>query len=114
MHLPVTIKEIQAGYLNSSYLKDIYLYLAQNKLPSCKAAVKKVEVLAEKYVLLDLLLFKIVSTPDKEWAVLAIPETCADSITALYHSSLCAGHQGVIKTYLTISNKFFILNPIHC
>ena len=26
-HLPVKIKEIQAGYLNSPYFKDIYLYL---------------------------------------------------------------------------------------
>ena len=26
-HLPVEIKEIQAGYLNSSHYKDIYLYL---------------------------------------------------------------------------------------
>ena len=46
-------------------------------------------------------------TPDKEAAVLAILETCANSIIALYHSSLFAGHQGVIKTYLTISDKFF-------
>ena len=38
--------------------------------------------------------------------VLAIPKTCVDSIIALYHSSLFAGHQGVIKTYVTISNKF--------
>ena len=29
-HLPLTIKEIQAGYLSSLYFKDIYLYLAQN------------------------------------------------------------------------------------
>ena len=39
MHLPVTIKEIQAGYLLSPYLKDIYLYLAQNKMPSTKTAI---------------------------------------------------------------------------
>ena len=52
-------------------------------------------------------------TPDKEVAMLPIPETCADSIIALYHSSLSAGHQGVIKTYLTISDKFFIPNVIH-
>ena len=32
-HLPVNVKEIQAGYLICSYSKDIYLYLAQNKLP---------------------------------------------------------------------------------
>ena len=103
------IKEIQAGYLNSSYFKDIYLYLAQNKLPSSKAGIRKVEALAEKYILLDSLLFKIVSAPDKEMALLAIPETCADNIIALYHSSLFAGHQGVIKTYLTVSNEFLYL-----
>ena len=113
MHLSVMIKEIQAGYLDSLYFRDIYLYLAQNKLPSSKVAIKKVEALAEKYVLLDSLLFKIVSTPDKELVVLAIPEMWADSIIALCHSCLFVGHQGVIKTYLTISGKFFIPNLIH-
>ena len=48
------------------------------------------------------------STPEKEMA--AIPETCVDNIISLYHSSLFVGHQGVIKTYLTISDKFFIPN----
>ena len=32
-HLPLTIKEIQAGYLTSLYFKDIYKYLTQNTLP---------------------------------------------------------------------------------
>ena len=31
---PLTIKEIQAGYLTSPYFKDLYLFLSQNKLPS--------------------------------------------------------------------------------
>ena len=49
-HLPVMIREIQAGYLvsSSSYFKDIYSYLVQNKLPSNKMAIKKIEALAEK------------------------------------------------------------------
>ena len=38
---------------------------------------------------------------------------CMDKIITLYHKSLFAGHQGVIKTYLTISDKFFIPNLIH-
>ena len=46
-------------------------------------------------------------------AVLTVPEICSDKIITLYHSSLFAGHQGVIKTYLTIINKFFIPNLIH-
>ena len=107
------IKEIQAGYLSISYFKDIFLYLAQNKLPSFKAVIRKVEVLGEKYILLDSLLFKIVATADKEMVVLATPEMYTDNIIALYHSSLFVGHQGVINTYLTVSNKFFIPNLIH-
>ena len=110
-HLPIEIKEIQAGYLHSPYFKDLYLYLSQNKLPSSKVAIRKLETLAEKYVLLDSLLFKIPS--EKETAVLAVPETCADKIITLYHNSLFAGHQWVIKTYLTISDKFFIPKLIH-
>ena len=55
----------------------------------------------------------MVTTPEKEMALLTIPEVCAGKIIILYHSSLFAGHQRVIKTYLTIINKFFILNLIH-
>ena len=110
-HLPVEIKGIQAGYLHSPYYKDIYQSLSQNMLLSSKSAIKKLEALSEKYVLLDSLLFRIY--PEKETAVLAIPEMCADKIITLYHKSLFAEHQGVIKTYLTISDKFFIPNLIH-
>ena len=110
-HLPIKIKEIQAGYLHSSYFKDLYQYLLQNKLPHSKPAIKKLEALSERYVLLDSLLFRI--NPEKETAVLAIPEECVDKIITLYHKSLFAGHPEVIKTYLTISDKFFIPNLIH-
>ena len=103
-HLPVKIKEIQAGYLHSPYFKDLYQYLSQNKLPHSKLAIKKLEALSEKYILLDSLLFRI--NPEKETAVLAIPEECVDKIITLYHKCLFAGHQGVIKMYLTISYKF--------
>ena len=111
--LPLTINEIQAGYLNTLYFKDIYQYLAQHRLPSKKAAIKKVEILAEKYILLDSLLFKLTTIPGKETALLAIPEMCTDKIITLYHSNLFAGHQGVIKTYLTINDRFFIPNLMH-
>ena len=65
-------------------------------------------MLAKKYISLDSLLFKIVSAPYKETAVLAIPEICADKSITQYHSGVYVGHQGIIKTYLTISNKFFV------
>ena len=112
-HLSLTIKEVHAGYLNSLYFKDIYQYLAQNILQGKKASIKRMEILVEKYILLDSLLFKLTIIPGKETAFLATPETCADKIITLYHSNLFAGHQGVIKTYLTISDRFFIPNLMH-
>ena len=63
--------------------------------------------------MLDSLLFKLTTVPGKESAVLAIPEICADKIITLYHSNLFAGHQGVIKTYLTMSDRFYIPNLMH-
>ena len=110
-HLLLTIKEIQAGYLYSPYFKDLYLYLSQNKLPSSKGAICKKEILAERYVLLDSLLFTL--NIEKEKAVLAIPEVCVDQMIALYHSCLFTGHQGVIKAYLTMLDMFFIPYLMH-
>ena len=112
-HLLVAIKEIQAGYLTRPFFRDIYLYLAQIKLPSTKMAIQRVEALTEKHILLNALLFRIITTPEKETALLAIPENCADKIITLYHASLFAAHQDVIKTYLTINNKSFIPNMMH-
>ena len=121
-HLPIIIKEIQASYLTSPYFKDLYRYLAQNKLLSKRSAIHKVETLAERYILLNSLLFKLVTNsllfklvtmPDKETALLAIPKICADKIITFYHTSLFAGHQDMIKTYLTINDKFFIPDLMH-
>ena len=101
-HLPVKIKEIQVGYLNIPYFKDLYYIY-----------IHKVEVLVERYTLLDSFLFKLITIPEKEIALLAIPEMCTDKIITLFHSSLFAGHQGVIKAYLTIAEKFFIPYLMH-
>ena len=51
--------------------------------------------------------------PDKESAVLAIPEVCIDKIMYYTTQSLFMGHQGVVKTYLTMRDKFFIPNLMH-
>ena len=63
--------------------------------------------------MLGSLLFKLITTPEKETALLAIPEVCRDKIITLYHSSLFVGHQGVIKTYPMMADKFFIPDLVH-
>ena len=92
-HLPIMVKEIQTEYVTNYIFKDLYLYLAQNKLPSQKSAICKVEELVETFILLDSLLFKLVTMTEKEATLLAIPEISADKIITLYHSSLFPGHQ---------------------
>ena len=92
---------------------NLYLYLAQNKLPSKRSAIRKVEILAERFIMLDSLLFKLVTTPERETALLAVLEIWQDKIITLYQTSLFAGHQGVIKTYLTINDKLFIPGLMH-
>ena len=63
--------------------------------------------------MLDSLLFKLTTIPGKETALLAVPEVCGNKIITLYHSNLFAGHQGVIKMYLMISNRYYIPNLMH-
>ena len=70
-------------------------------------------MLVERYILLDFLLFKIITIPEKETSLLAISEVFVDKIITLYHFSLFADHQGIIKHILTISEKFFIPGLIH-
>ena len=82
-------------------------------MPHKRHARHKVEALAESFILLDSPLFKLVTISNKEKTLLAIPENCVDKIIEVYHSSLFMGHQGIIKTYLTISDKFFIPHLMH-
>ena len=56
-------------------------------------AIKKLEALSERYILLDSLLFRIF--PDKETAVLAIQEACADKIiTPIPQKPICRSPRG--------------------
>ena len=71
----------------------------------------KFETLTERYILLDSLLFRLNTSPDKEKALLAIPEICTDQIITLYHSSLFAGHQGVIKNICNHSGQILYSWP---
>ena len=105
-HWPLTIKEIQAGYLTSPFFKDLYRYLAQNILLHERHVRHKVETLAESFILLDSLLFKLVTIPDKEKGTFGNTRNmCRQNYRTLPHK--------LIKTYLTISNKFFIPNLMH-
>ena len=75
-HLSVTVKEIQAGYLNSLYFKEIYLYLAHNELPSSKVGIHIIRLITIQ---------NNYNTRQRNSSV-RYTETCVDSIINLYHS----------------------------
>ena len=64
--------------MTSPYFKDIYIKIRE----------QKVEIHAERYILLDYLLLKLVTEPGKESTVLAVHEKCVDVIATLYHESI--------------------------
>ena len=113
-HLPVEIKGIQVEYLFSPYFRDLYLYLLQNKLLSSKSVIRKLEILAEKYVLLDSLLFRI--SPGKRDSSFSNTRNMhRQNYNPISQKKVyLQATKEVIKTYLTISDKFFIPNLIHC
>ena len=57
-HLPVEVKEIQAGYLHTPYFKDIYQYLLQNKLSSYQISHKEIRGIIRKICIVRLLIIQ--------------------------------------------------------
>ena len=83
-------------------------------MSNTKAAIRKEETIAERYILFDSLLFKVMTTPEKETALLAIPDIFVDKIISLCYSSfIFEADKSVIKTYFTRGDIFFIPGLIH-
>ena len=96
------------------HFKDIYSYIARDKLPGKQQIQRRVLGESANYVVMNKLLFMLEKLKEgKEWQyypLLVIPEKFEVNIFHMYHKSLFACHQGLWKTFLTIRNKFFISN----
>ena len=112
IHLPLTLRDLQAAYLQSPQFRGIYIYLAQNRMPKSRKDAKRIAIASQDYMLLDSLLFKIVPDKirDEPNCVLCIPTSKVDILLDAYHSSLVGGHAGITKCYLTISKCFYCPN----
>ena len=101
-------------YDRSVHFKDIYSYIAWDKLSGSQQIQRRVLSKSANYIVANKLLFKLEKLKEgKEWyyhPVLVIPEKLEANIFHMYHNSLFACHQGLWKTFLTIRNKFFVSN----
>ena len=105
---PDTLKDLEAAYVQSAYFKDLYEYVRYNKLPTNLRKAHQVQVEANNYFLLGILLFKLHPSKTGEIVpVLCVPPSKMDMVLDHYHSSLLGGHQGMNKTLRTLQERFF-------
>ena len=101
-------------YDRSVRFKDIYAYIARDKLPGNQQIQKRVLGEACNFVIANKLLFKLDRVKEgKNWKIiplLVILEKFEMNLFHMYHNSLFACHQGLWKTFLTMRDKFFISN----
>ena len=110
-NLCVDLRDPKAAYLTSPHIRDIYLYLLQNRMPLGKGAAKRLDQNARNYLILDGLLFKILDNGEGNLDTgLCIPTSKVHILLNAYHSSILGGHTGITKCYHTISQRFYCPN----
>ena len=109
-------KELIEAYAQSVRFRDIYAYIAFNKLPGNINHQKKVAGEAMNYVVVNDLLFQIARFREgHEWVYylpLVVPDKFEANIINMYHNSLLAMHQGPYKTFLTMRKYFYFPNML--
>ena len=83
-------------------------------MPVSKGENERLEPIFQNYMLLDTLLFRVIKDHSEEYTtLLCIPASKVCMLLSHYQSSFVAGHAGVPKCYMTISQRFYSLNLAH-
>jgi hypothetical protein len=106
-HLPYPKREIAKLQASCTNFKEIYAYIAEGLLPATKQACKRVLAQAEDFIILDSVLFRLTKKDDDFQLKLAVPQVIVPYILSLYHDSLIACHQGIVKVAATIKQRFY-------
>ena len=108
-HLPVDARELLNAQKESPHFKEIYQYLNKGTLPVAFRNQKKIINMAENFVLIKNILFKLQVNKKKDDCKIAlcIPDEYCLAIIEMYHGSLL-GHLGITKTFQTIRQKYYI------
>ena len=111
--VPLSVKEIIPEQKRSPFFKDIYKYIRTGRIPVDFSGKAKIELIrdASNYVIIENVLFRIPIETNQTYdsdLKLCIPEVNIPHLLYYYHDSLLAGHQGVNRTYKTITQKFYV------
>lgn len=112
-NLPFDAKELRMQQATCPFFKPIFDFLAHDILPQDAKTARSIRNRAEEYILCDGLLFRLTLHKKHKSRVvlqLVIPDTMIEKILCKYHDDLLSCHQGVMRTYLTIRQHFFMRN----
>ena len=89
MHLPCSLRDMQAAYMQSPHFCDIYNVLLFNKYPKTKKAIEKLrQAMLSQYIIQGGLLNNF----GEQEPILCVPPSKIDIFLDQYHTSLLGGH----------------------
>ena len=112
MHLPCSLKDMQAAYMQSPHFCDIYNVLMFNKYPKSRKTVEKLQqVMMGQYMVQGGLLYIYLKNNFGEHEpILCVPPSKIDVFLDQYHTSLLGGHSGITKCYQTLKQRIYCPN----
>ena len=112
VHLPCSLKDMQAAYMQSSHFCDIYNVLMFNRYPKCKRAVEKLQqaMLSQYMVQGGLLYIYLKNNFGEHEPILCVPPSKIDVFLDQYHTSLLGGYSGITKCYQTLKQRIYCPN----
>ena len=112
MHLPCSLKDMQATYMQSPHFCDIYNAIMFNKYPKHRKAIEKLhQAMLNQYVVQGGLLYIYMKNNfGEQEPVLCVPLSKIDIFLDQYHTSLLGGHSGITKCYQTLRQRIYCPN----
>ena len=112
MHLPCSLKDMQAAYMQSPHFCDIYNVLMFNKYPKSRKTVEKLQqAMMGRYMVQGGLLYIYLKNNFGEHEpILCVPPSKIDVFLDQYHTSLLGGHSGITKCYQTLKQRIYCPN----
>ena len=112
MHLPCSLKDMQATYMQSPHFCDIYNAIMFNKYPKHRKVIEKLhQAMLSQYVIQGGLLYIYMKNNfGEQEPVLCVPPSKIDIFLDQCHTSLLGGHSGITKCYQTLRQRIYCPN----
>ena len=112
MHLPCSLKDMQAAYMQSPHFCDIYNVIMFNRYPKHRKAIEKLQqaMLSQYVVQGGLLYIYMKNNFGEQEPILCVPPSKIDIFLDQYHTSLLGGQSGITKCYQTLKQRIYCPN----